>query len=316
MNSASESPRSVATAPSLEQKLRQGTFVITAEVVPPASSDPDDLLARALPLRGLVDAVNVTDGAGARVHLAAVTAAAILARAGLEPILQLACRDRNRIALQSELLAAAASGVHNLLLLAGDQPSAGDQPDAKPVFDLDSVALIETARGIRDRGELPNGRKVGGSAPFFIGAADLPLDPPAGWRPDNLRRKVVAGAQFAQTQFCMDAGVARRYAQRLADEGLIPGLALLVGIAPLRTSRSAQWMRQHLFGTIISDAIVARMDRAADPAAEGQRICLDLIEELAAAPGIAGVHLMAPANEQALIEVAAQAKRAAPRLRV
>jgi methylenetetrahydrofolate reductase (NADPH) len=226
-----------------------------------------------------------------------------LIRDGFEPILQLTCRDRNRIALQSELMAAAAGGVRNLLLLAGDKPDAGDQPDAKPVFDLDSVALIATAARMRDQGELPNGRKVEGKASFFLGAADMPIDPPPDWKPEGLARKVAAGAQFAQTQFCMDAGVVRRYAARLAESGLIPDLALLIGIAPLRSARSARWMRTHLFGTIIPDATIERLERAADPAAEGERLCLDLIAELREIPGVAGVHAMAPGNDAGLINL-------------
>lgn len=287
----------------LAQRLTARQFVLTAEIVPPATCNPDHLLAKARPLRDLADALNVTDGAGARAHLGATMAAAILARDGIEPILQLACRDRNRIALQSELMAAAAAGVRNLLLLAGDKPDAGDQPDAKPVFDLDSVALIATAARLRDRGELPNGRKVEGEAAFFLGAADMPIDPPTGWRPESLTRKVEAGAQFAQTQFCMDAGVVRRYAGRLAEAGLIPGLALLIGIAPLRSARSALWMRKHLFGTIIPDATIERLERASDPAAEGERLCLDLIAQLREIPGVAGVHVMSPGNETGLIRL-------------
>src|SRR5262249_4051732 len=172
----------------LEERLQTGRFAITAEIVPPVSCDAEDLLVKARPLKGLADGVNVTDGAGANVHMSAVTAAALLVQAGIEPILQLPCRHRNRIALQSALLGAAAMGVRNLLLLSGDKPGAGDQPDAKAVFDLDSIALMDTARAIRDRGELPSGRKVGGHPRFFIGAADLPIEPPAGWRPDGLPR--------------------------------------------------------------------------------------------------------------------------------
>ena len=288
----------------LEQRLRAGAFVMTAEIVPPVSCDPEHLLRKARPLVGLADAVNVTDGAGANVHLAAGTAAALIKAEGIEPILQFTCRDRNRIALQSDLLAAAAHGVHNLLLLTGDKPDAGDQPDTKPVFDLDSLTLMETARALRDRGELPTGRKVGGHAQFFIGAADLPIDPPAGWRPDGLVRKIAAGAQFVQTQFCMDSGVVRRYAAGLANAGL-GDIFLLIGVAPLRSARSAQWMRRHLFGTIIPDATVHRLEQAADPAAEGRRICLELMEELVEIPGVAGVHVMAPNNEAAVPEVIA-----------
>jgi len=294
----------------LEQRLRSGAFAITAEIVPPLSCDAADLLAKAAPLKGLADAVNVTDGAGANVHLGALTAAALLHTAGIEPILQLTCRDRNRIALQGELIAAAAAGIRNLLLLTGDKPSAGDQPDAKPVFDLDSLALMETARRLRDDGELPTGKKVAGHAPFFLGAADLPTDPPPGWRPDALARKVQAGARFVQTQFCMDAGVARRYAAALRDAGLSE-LFVLIGISPLRSARAARWMCHHLYGTIIPEATIERLERAADPRAEGLRLCAELMEELAATPGIAGVHIMAPGNDAAVAEVIARVRQTA-----
>ena len=281
---------------------------MTAEIVPPVSCDPGDLLARASPLEGLADAVNVTDGAGARAHMAATAAAALLVRAGIEPILQLTCRDRNRIALQSDLMGAAAMGVRNLLLLRGDDPKAGDQPDAKPVFDLDTRALAETARLIRDEGRLPHGAAVAGRPAFFLGAADMPIDPPPGWKPDALAAKVAAGAQFVQTQFCMDADIVRRYVARLAEAGLAGRVPILIGVNPLRSAKSAAWMRQHLFGTIIPDAMVARMEAAADPAAEGRRICVELIAELATIPGVAGVHIMAPGNAAAIPEVIAEAR--------
>ena len=173
-----EPSASTPGAARLADLLRAGRFVMTAEVTPPVSCDRDDLMGKALPLRGVADAVNLTDGAGARAHMSAPVAAAMLAAAGIEPILQFTCRDRNRIALQSELLGAAAAGVQNLLILTGDDPKVGDQPEAKPVFDLDTIALTELARAIRDRGELPHGRKVAGHAQFFIGAADAPIDPP------------------------------------------------------------------------------------------------------------------------------------------
>src|SRR3984957_6161778 len=293
-----------ASLPSgLARRLTAGQFVLTAEVVPPVSCDPADLLPQALPLRGLADAVNVTDGAGARAHMSATAAAGLLVAAGIEPILQLTCRDRNRIALQGELMGAAALGVRNLLLLRGDDPTAGDQPDAKPVFDLDSRALTEIARSIRDDGKLPHGAEVAGRAAFFIGAADMPIDPPPGWQPDSLKAKVAAGTAFVQTQFCMDTGVGRRYAARLAEAGLAGRVFVLIGVNPLRSARSAAWMRKHLFGTIIPDAMAARMDAAADPAAEGRRICIEVIEELATIPGIAGAHIMAPGNAAAIPDV-------------
>jgi len=296
----------------LEQLLRARQFVITSEITPPVSCDADDLLEKALPLRGLADAVNVTDGASARAHLSAPIAAAILKREGIEPILQLTCRDRNRIALQADLMGAAACEVRNLLCLTGDDPKAGDQPETKAVFDVDSTALTRMARDLGAQGVLPSGRKVAAAVPFFLGAADAPIDPPADWKPDKLAAKIAAGAEFAQTQFCMDAGIVRRYAERLNAHAATRGFFLLIGIAPLRSAKSARWMKENLFGTIIPDAFVARLEQAADPVAEGQHIAVELIAELAAIPGVSGVHVMAPANEAAVPAVIAEARKSLP----
>jgi methylenetetrahydrofolate reductase (NADPH) len=278
-------------------------FALTAEITPPVSSDLAELLAKAAPLKGLADAINVTDGAGARPHLDSMVAALALLNEGMEPILQVTCRDRNRIALQSQLLGAAALGITNLLLLKGDDPRAGDQPDAKPVFDLDTAALAATAAGIRDRGELPYGRKVGGSADFFIGVADSPMDPAPDWMPVGLTKKLEAGAQFAQTQFCMDAQILRRYIARLRESGIGDRMPLLIGVAPLASAKSARWIKQHLFGSIIPEWMIERLDQASDPQAEGRAICVDLLEEYAEIPGVSGAHLMAPLNERAISTV-------------
>src|SRR5262245_38731943 len=239
-----------------QEKLRARRFVITAEVTPPVSVDPGELLAKALPLKGVADAVNVTDGAGARPHLGVITAATMLVEQRIEPVLQFTCRDRNRIAMQSDLLSAAASGIRNLLMLRGDNPSAGDQPDAKPVFDLDPRSLLTTARRLHDTGELPTGRKVSGRIDFLLGSADNPIDPPPEWQPAGLQAKVAAGAQFVQTQFCMDVGVARRYMARLAECSVTDKLAVLIGIVPLRSAKSARWIKEKLFGSVIPDAII------------------------------------------------------------
>ena len=291
-------------------KLRAGDFVITAEISPPVSSDPQDLLEKAMPLGGLANAVNITDGASARVHMSALAAAAILVREGIEPVFQLTCRDRNRLALQSDLLGAAALGIRNLLILTGDDPSAGDQPEAKPVFDLDSRKLIETAVGIRDRHELPSGRRVAGDADFFIGVADAPLDPAPSWTPVSLRNKMAGGAQFAQTQFCMDGAITRRYMNRLAEEGITERLFVLIGIAPLASAQTALWMREHLPGSIIPDAVIDRLARAGDPKAEGKRICIELLQELTQISTVSGAHIMAPRNHSAIAEVLAEARSA------
>jgi methylenetetrahydrofolate reductase (NADPH) len=292
----------------LEERLRAGRFVLTAELAPPVSCDADDLRRKAAPLKGLPDAVNVTDGAGARAHMAALAAASILIGMDIEPILQITCRDKNRIALQSEMMGAAALGIRNMLLLTGDDPKAGDQPDTKPVFDVNSATLIETARRLRDEGTLPTGRKVDGKAAFFLGAADMPIDPPADWEPKGLAAKIKSGAQFAQTQFCMDAGIVRRYAAALEKAGITKQLSILIGVNPLRSAKSAQWMKSHLFGTIIPDSYIARLEKAADPARDGINICVELIEELATIPGIAGVHIMAPGNDAAIPHVIAEVR--------
>jgi len=292
----------------LQERLRQRRFVMTAELVPPVSCDAHELLRKAAGLKGVADAVNVTDGAGARAHMSALATANLLLQAGIEPILQMTCRDKNRLALQSEMMGAAALGIRNLLLLSGDDPKAGDQPDTKPVFDVDSKTLIETARRLRDEGTLPTGRKVAGHADFFIGAADLPIDPPEGWQPNALLAKVQAGAQFAQTQFCMDAAIVRRYVGALEKAGVTSKLALLIGVNPLRSAKSARWMKNHLYGTIIPADFIARLEKAANPAREGLRICVELIEELSSIRGVAGVHIMAPGNDAAIPEAIAAAR--------
>ena len=298
----------------LQDKLRAGRFVITAEVTPPVTADRGEFIAKAAPLKSKADAVNITDSAGARPTLGAVTAASMLVDAGIEPILQFTCRDRNRIALQSDLMSAAASGVRNLLVLRGDDPSAGDQPDAKAVFDLDPRQLLDTARKLRDANELPSGRRVAGSAPFFLGAADNPVDPPPGWEPKGLAAKIAAGAQFVQTQFCMDTGLVRRYVARIAERGLADKFALIIGVVPLRSAKSANWIREKLFGAVIPQSIVERMERAGDPAAEGRRICIEVVRELADIPRIAGVHIMAPNNEAAVPDVIVAARDSISRL--
>ena len=284
----------MTTASNLQRRLAGGQFVVTAEVIPPLSADPDQLLARAMPLRNLVDAVNVTDGAGARVTLSSFAAAAILAKAGIQPVLQITCRDRNRIALAAELIGAAAQGVRNILVLHGDEPKVGDEPEAKPVYDLDSKAVMTMARRMRDQGTLPSGRPIIPPPDLFIGGADTPIDPPRGWHPDGLLAKAAAGADFIQTQFCFDLGVARRYAARLVEAGVTEQLHLLIGVGPIASARSAQWMRDNLHGVTVPDGIIARLEGAADPASEGRRICMELVEGLRETPGISGVHLMAP----------------------
>ena len=289
----------------LARRLAGGRFAITAEVVPPLSTDPADLLARAAPLRGLATAVNVTDGAGAKAHLSGLVAAHILLQSGIEPVLQMTCRDRNRLALQSDLLGALALGVRNVLIISGDDPKTGDQPATKPVFDLDSKGFLAQARQIAEHRRLPSGTAVRGPTQLVLGAAALPVDPPDDWSPADLIGKADAGARFVQTQFCMDVAIARRWIARLHGLGLTERLKVLVGVAPIPSARSARWMRKRLFGTIIPEWIVERLDKARDPRREGVEICLEILRELTLIPGVAGAHIMAPQNPSAIAEVIA-----------
>src|SRR5438874_12823539 len=181
-------------ASNLLTRLQSGDFVVTAEITPPVSTDPAEFISRALPLKGLATAVNVTDGAGAKVHLSSLAAAHFLVQNGIEPIFQMTCRDRNRLALQGDILGAEALGIRNMLMLAGDDPKVGDQPDAKPVFDLDSKTLLAMADRMRREHKLPSGTPIAGKLCIVLGAADVPIDPPPGWEPKSLRAKMEAGA--------------------------------------------------------------------------------------------------------------------------
>jgi methylenetetrahydrofolate reductase (NADPH) len=257
-------------------------------------------------LRGLVDAVNITDSPAARTAMSSFAASAILAREGIEPVLQVTCRDRNRIAIAGDLLGASAQGVSNMLVLTGDDPKIGDQPDAKPVFDLDSRGVMTLARSMRDNGALPSGRALASAPHFHIGCADTPFDPPAGWTPDGLIAKAEAGAEFVQTQFCYDLDVARRYFARLGEHGLTQRMKFIAGIGPLASAKSARWMTENLYGVSVPPSLIDRLEDSSDQAAEGRAICIELIEGLAAIPGIAGVHLMAPGQpSSAIAEIAA-----------
>jgi methylenetetrahydrofolate reductase (NADPH) len=290
-------------ASGLERALRARRFALTAELAPPVATDPEAFLASARAIRGLATAVNVTDGAAARAHMSALAAAHFLVQEGIEPVLQLTCRDRNRLALQADLLGAVALGIRNVLVLRGDDPTAGDQPEAKPVFDLATTDLLALADRMRRERRLPPGTPIEGAVPLVLGAAETVVDPAPVWRPEGLLAKVRAGADFVQTQFCMDPGVARRYGARLVELGIAPRVPVLIGVAPIPSARSARWMRDKLFGSVIPETLVERLERAAEPKREGRAICVEMIRALAATPGIAGAHVMAPVDHAGLAEV-------------
>lgn len=253
-------------------------------------------------LKPAVTAVNLTDGAGARVRMSSLAAAIHLKQAGVEPIMQVTCRDRNRIAIQSDLLGAAAFGVSNVLVLGGDKVDAGDDPDAKGVFDFDSRSLIEAIRTMTESGTTLSGVELSVAPDFFPGAADAPREPDDSWKPDGLLAKAAAGARFVQTQYCYDMDVLRRYMNMLAEHGITEKLYFLVGLGPLRSAKGAMWMRDNLFGTIIPDGIIRRMEAARDPRAEGVKVCAELIEQAREINGVSGVHLMAPGLHQEMVE--------------
>jgi methylenetetrahydrofolate reductase (NADH) len=291
------------TSGRLERVLAERSFAITAETTPPLTADPGQVVARTAPLAGLVDAVNVTDGAGARAHLSGFAAAHFMAvENGIEAVLQFTTRDRNKLALERDLLGVSAFGIPNLLCLGGDPIGIGDEPEATAVNDVNSTGLVQLAVLLRDQGKLPSGRSIVPPPRYLVGVADAPLDPPAGWQPTGLLGKIAAGADFAQTQFCFDTAILSRYVARLAAEGVPADFPILVGLCPLASARQGRWMRENLFGTIIPDVLIERLDAADDPRVEGRRICVELMRELKAMPGIAGVHLMGPGAEAQIAE--------------
>ena len=290
----------------LEALLASGTFVVTSECAPPDSADPDDVLARTHHYDGHVDALNVTDAPGAHCHMSSLGVSLILERAGHEAVMQMTCRDRNRIAIQGDILAAAALGIRNLLCLTGDGIGNGDDPGAKAVFDLDAVSLLDTARRLRDDGLYRSGRKLTGRPRLFLGAVDNPFVPPHDLRPLRLARKVAAGARFIQTQYCFDIPMLERYMASVRAEGLHRRCSIVVGVGPLVSARSARWMRAHVPGVHIPDETIARLESAADPESEGVRMCVETIRAIRAIEGVAGIHLMAPKREHLIGPIVTQ----------
>jgi methylenetetrahydrofolate reductase (NADPH) len=280
----------------LKAAIDSGDFVVTAEITPKLTTDGAEILEQARPLKDRVHAVNVTDGAGARVTMSSLAASALLARDGIEPVMQMSCRDRNRIAISSDLIGAAALGIENILILTGDDPKVGDEPDAKGVFDLKAEDVIALACRMSDAGHLASGRELHSPATFCVGAVDLPIDPAPDWKPDRLAVKIKAGAQFVQTQFCFDPSLAKRYFQALGEHEILDRAAFIVGVGPIASARSARWMNDNLAGVSVPESVIQRIEGADDQAKEGQRICIELIEIYKELPGVSGVHIMAPAQ--------------------
>ena len=293
----------------LEQVLRSGRFAVTSELNPPDSADPEDVYRAALVLSGVCDGINAVDASGANCHMSSVAICALLTRAGYEPVYQVSSRDRNRIAIQGDLLGAAAMGVKNLLCLTGDDVSAGDQPEAKPVFDFDSIQLLRTARMMRDEGVFLSKRKLTTPPRFFLGAAANPFVPPYDWRPHRLAKKVAAGAQFIQTQYCFDVPRFKEYMRQVRDLGLHEQVYILAGVGPLRSAGAANFMRTKVPGVVIPDEIVDRLKKTPKnkQQEEGKKICTEIIQQVREIEGIAGVHIMAYRQEEFVADIVDEA---------
>lgn len=291
----------------LERVLRSGRFAVTAELAPADTSDPPTINQKALVLAEVADAINVTDASGAHVHVSSLAACALLRQSGYEPVLQLSCRDRNRIALQGMLLGAAALDVRNVLCLTGDGVQVGDHPDAKPVFDLDSIQLLRTARLMRDSGQFLSGRKIDVPPQLFLGAAANPFVPPYRFRPQRLAKKIEAGAEFIQTQFCFDVDRFRSFMRTVCDMGLHERAFILAGVGPLRSAKSGEWIRTNVPGVVVPDAILRRLRQAEHPREEGLRICVEIIQQIREIEGVAGVHVMAYRQEELVGDIVERA---------
>ncbi len=287
----------------LERVLRRGEFAVTAELNPPDSADPEDVYNRAKIFEGWVDGINAVDASGANCHMSSVGICALLTRMGYAPIMQIACRDRNRIAIQGDVLGAAAMGVGNILCLTGDGVQAGDQPGAKPVFDLDCMSLLETIRIMRDNGKFLSGRKLTTPPAVFLGAAINPFAPPYDFRPHRLGKKIEAGAQFVQSQYCFDVPMFREYIKRATDLGHVENCYILCGVGPLASAKTAKWIRSNVPGIHIPDAVIQRLEGAADQKKEGKQLCIDIINEVKEIPGVSGIHVMAYRQEEYVAEI-------------
>lgn len=287
----------------LERVLRRGEFAVTAELNPPDSADAEEVYERAHIFEGWVDGINATDGSGAHCHMSSVAICALLTRVGYSPIMQISCRDYNRIAIQGNVLGAAALGVCNVLCLTGDGVQCGDHPEAKPVFDLDSTSLLSVIRTMREEKRFLSGRKLTSGPDLFLGAAENPFAPPYEFRPIRLAKKIAAGAQFCQTQYCFDVPLLERFMQRVRDDGLEQECFILVGVGPLASARTAKWMRANVAGVHIPDAVIARLEGAQNQKAEGKKICIELIQQIREIKGVSGVHVMAYRQEEYVSEI-------------
>jgi methylenetetrahydrofolate reductase (NADPH) len=289
--------------------LQSGQFAVAAELSPPKGVNLDSIARDAQTLKGYADAVNVTDNQAASVRMASLPVCALLIQHGVEPVGQMTCRDRNRLAIQADLLGAAAWGIRNVLCLSGDHPKWGDHPAAKPVYDLDSTHLIRMTRNLVENSCLDNGKSIKSPPQFFIGAVENPFAPPYDYRPFRLAKKIAAGARFIQTQLIYNVDRFRAFMQRAADLGLDKQVYILAGVGPLKSAEQTKYMATQVAGMDVPSSIVERMvktPKAAQPE-EGIRICAEIIEQVRGLRGVAGIHIMAVHWAEAVPEIVTRA---------
>jgi len=294
----------------LEKILRSGNFAFTGELGPPRGSNIEEVRHKAAPLKGMVDSVNITDNQTAMVRMSSWAASLIAIQEGLEPNYQMVCRDRNRLAMQADILGAYALGIRNLLCLSGDHQQFGDHPNAKGVFDIDSIQLVNMVKNMRDNGKFMGGAAIDGPPGMFIGAAANPFADPFEWRVYRLAKKVQAGADFIQTQCIYNMKKMREWVKQANDMGLTEKIYILAGVTPMKSLGMARYMKAKVPGMDVPDDIINRIKgvKKKGQADEGIKIACEQIEEFKEMKGIAGVHLMAIEWEHKVPEIAERAK--------
>lgn len=293
----------------LQAVLEEGHFAVTTEIGPPKNASPQSLIDKAQMLKGFVDAANITDNQTAVVRLSSIASGVHLANSGLEPVIQMTCRDRNRIAIQGDLLGAYSMGMRNLLCLSGDHQKFGNHPTAKNVYDVDSIQLISLMSRMRDEKKFFCGEEIKGEAPgFYIGAVANPFADPFEFRVDRLEKKIDAGAQFIQTQGIFDMDRFERFMELVRARGLDRRAHILAGVIPLKSPGAAKFMQTQVAGMIVPEELVERLQQAADPKSEGVAICVEQIKYIREnVKGVHGVHIMAIAWEDIVPVIVEQA---------
>jgi len=292
-----------------EKLLREGNFVVTGELETTDSPRPESIKEMTDVLVGKVDALNVTDNSAAHPHISNVAASKLLIDLGFEPITQFVCRDRNRLALQADLLGAMAMGVQNVCALTGDDVSAGDHPEAKPIYDLDSMHLLRIFRIMRDEGTYLSGRKLTEAPSFFLGCVENPFAPPQDYRPIRLKKKVEAGAEFCQLQLVFNMKRMREFMHQVGDLGILDDVFIMPSVCIPRSARALRYMAELVPGIDVPQELLDRMDATPKDrqAEEGLKIGLELVQELKEMQGVSGVHLISIKAPQVIAQVAEDA---------